>query len=124
LGSQEDFPLDIRTRIAIRLLYLHSSAPGIVGHGSVAASTILLDNNFRPKLTDSSGACKLIKDSGNNASKSIISNYLLKKVLYNDPSRLHRSRICSHALFPKLFIWTCLCFWVWKTVYISLVAVL
>ncbi|CAO2146996.1 unnamed protein product [Urochloa humidicola] len=91
LGSQEHFPLDIRMRIAIKiaeaLQYLHSSATGIVGHGSVAASTILLDNNFMPKLTDFSGACNLIKDGGSNASESVISNYLLEKVLYNDPSR-------------------------------------
>ncbi|KAF8650761.1 hypothetical protein HU200_063665 [Digitaria exilis] len=91
LGSQEDFPLDIRIRIAIKtaetLQYLHSSATGIIGHGSVSASTILLDSNFRPKLTDFSGACKLIKDSGDNASQTVISNYLLEKVLCNDPSR-------------------------------------
>ncbi|OEL30654.1 Wall-associated receptor kinase 3 [Dichanthelium oligosanthes] len=90
LGSQEDFPLDIRMMIAIKtaeaLQYLHSSATGIIGHGSVAASTIVLDNNFRPKLTDFSGACKLIKDSGNNASESVVSNYLLEKVLFNDSS--------------------------------------
>ncbi|CAL4992597.1 unnamed protein product [Urochloa decumbens] len=91
LGSQEDFPLDIRMRIAIKtaeaLQYLHSSATGIVGHGSVARSTILLDNNFMPKLTGFSGACKLMKGGGNNSSKSVISNYLLEKVLDSDPSR-------------------------------------
>ncbi|KAL6842857.1 hypothetical protein ACP4OV_027170 [Aristida adscensionis] len=90
LGSQEDFPLDVRLRIAIKtaeaLEYLHSSATGIIGHGGVSASTILLDDNFVPKLTGFSRACKLIKDSKTNASDSVISSLLLEKVLCNSPS--------------------------------------
>jgi len=72
LGSQEDLPLDKRIGIAIKtaeaLQYLHSSTTGIIGHGNVAASTILLDNNFLPKLTDFSGACKLITETNNEGS--------------------------------------------------------
>uniref|UniRef100_K3ZNE0 Protein kinase domain-containing protein n=1 Tax=Setaria italica TaxID=4555 RepID=K3ZNE0_SETIT len=60
LASQEDLALDLRMRIAIKtaeaLEYLHSSAAGIIGHGGVATSTILLDENFIPKLTDFSRA--------------------------------------------------------------------
>jgi serine/threonine protein kinase len=89
LGSQEDFPLDKRLRIAIKtaeaLEYLHSSATGIIGHGRVAASTIFLDNNFSPKLTDFSKACKLIKET--EISDSLVTRDLLEKVLYKDPSR-------------------------------------
>ncbi|KAL6654088.1 hypothetical protein ACP70R_007553 [Stipagrostis hirtigluma subsp. patula] len=90
LGSQEDFPLDLRMRIAIKtaeaLEYLHSSATGVIGHGGVAASTILLDDNFVPKLTGFSRACKLLKDSETTAGDSVISSSLLEKVLYNSPS--------------------------------------
>jgi serine/threonine protein kinase len=91
LGSQEYLPLDLRLRIAIKtaeaLQYLHSSATGIIGHGSVSASTVLLHNNFVPKLTDFSGASKLIMDSGSNAGDSVINSVLLEKVLDSDPSR-------------------------------------
>jgi len=90
LASQEDLLLDLRMRIAIKtaeaLEYLHSSATGIIGHGGVATSTILLDDNFIPKLTDFSRACKLIKKSEATAGDSVISSSLLEKVLYNDPS--------------------------------------
>jgi len=90
LASQEDFTLDLRMRIGIKtaeaLEYLHSSATGIIGHGSVATSTILLDDNFIPKLTDFSIACRLIKKSEATAGDSVISSSLLEKVLYNDPS--------------------------------------
>jgi len=72
LGSQEDFPLDKRIGIAIKtaeaLQYLHSSTTGIIEHGNVAASTILLDNNFSPKLVDFSGASKLITETNNEGS--------------------------------------------------------
>ncbi|PVH34378.1 hypothetical protein PAHAL_8G208800 [Panicum hallii] len=91
LASQEDLPLDLRMRIAIKtaeaLEHLHSSATGIIGHGGVATSTILLDDNFIPKLTDFSRACKLIKKSEAAAGDIAISSSLLEKVLYNDPSR-------------------------------------
>lgn len=89
LGNQEDFPLDLRMRIAIKtaeaLQYLHSSETGVIGHGSVSASTILLDNNFVPKLTEFSRACKLFKNSETTA--GVISSSLLEKALNNDPSR-------------------------------------
>ncbi|CAD6253541.1 unnamed protein product [Miscanthus lutarioriparius] len=89
LGSQEDFPIDLRMRIAIKtaeaLQYLHSSETGIIGHGSVSASTILLDNNFVPKLTEFSRACMLFKKS--ETAGGVISSSLLEKVLNNDPSR-------------------------------------
>jgi serine/threonine protein kinase len=91
LGSQEDFSLDKRIGIAIKtaeaLQYLHSSAAGIVGHGSVAASTILVDNNYSAKLTDFSGACKLIKESQITGSDSVIARDFLEEVLYNYPIR-------------------------------------
>ncbi|CAL4984081.1 unnamed protein product [Urochloa decumbens] len=91
LSSQEDLPLDLRMKIAIKtaeaLEYLHSSATGIIGHGGVAASSILLDDNFMPKLTDFSRACKLIKKSEITVCSSvIISTFLLEKALNNDPS--------------------------------------
>ncbi|KAJ1277206.1 hypothetical protein BS78_05G277300 [Paspalum vaginatum] len=89
LGGQEDFPLDLRMRIAIKtaeaLQYLHSSAAGIIGHGGVSSSTILLDNNFTPKLTDFSRACKLIKNSETTA--GVISSSILEEVIYNDTTR-------------------------------------
>ncbi|CAN6363148.1 unnamed protein product [Urochloa humidicola] len=89
LGSQEHFPLDKRMRIAIKtaeaLQYLHSPATGIIGHGRVAASTIFLDDNFSPKLTGFSQACKLIKEG--EVTDSLVSRELLEKILYDDPSR-------------------------------------
>ncbi|CAL4992605.1 unnamed protein product [Urochloa decumbens] len=88
LGSQEHFPLDKRMRIAIKtaeaLQYLHSPATGIIGHGRVAASTIFLDDNFSPKLTGFSQACKLIKEG--EVTDSLVSRELLEKILYDDPS--------------------------------------
>ncbi|CAL4992598.1 unnamed protein product [Urochloa decumbens] len=90
LASQEDLLLDLRMRIAIKtaeaLEYLHSSATGIIGHGRVATSTILLDDNFIPKLTDFSRACKLIKKSEATAGDNVINSSLLEEVLYNDLS--------------------------------------
>ncbi|KAJ1255262.1 hypothetical protein BS78_K271300 [Paspalum vaginatum] len=91
LGSQEHLPLDKRIWIAIKtaeaLQYLHSAGTGIIGHGSVAASTILLDNNLLPKFTDFSGACKLLKEREITAHDRVITRDLLEKVLYNDPIR-------------------------------------
>ncbi|KAF8650762.1 hypothetical protein HU200_063666 [Digitaria exilis] len=90
LASQEDLPIDLRMRIAIKtaeaLESLHSSATGIIGHGGVATSTILLDDNFIPKLTDFSRACKLIKKSEATTADSVVSSSLLEKILYNDPT--------------------------------------
>jgi serine/threonine protein kinase len=90
LGSQEDFPLDKRIGIAIKtaeaLQYLHSSTTGIIGHGNVAASTILLDNNFSPKLTDFSGACKLITGTEITARDSVITRNFLENMLNNYPN--------------------------------------
>jgi hypothetical protein len=77
-------------RIAIKtaeaLEYLHSSAAGIIGHGGVATSTILLDENFVPKLTDFSRACKLLKKSEAATDEIVISSSFLEDVLNNDPS--------------------------------------
>ncbi|CAN6363147.1 unnamed protein product [Urochloa humidicola] len=90
LASQEDLALDLRMRIAIKtaeaLEYLHSSATGIIGHGRVATSTILLDDNFIPKLTDFSRACKLIKKNEATAGDSVICSSLLEEFLFEDPS--------------------------------------
>lgn len=90
LTSQEDLALDLRMRIAIKtaeaLEYLHSSAAGIIGHGGVATSTILLDENFVPKLTDFSRACKLLKKSEAATDEIVISSSFLEDVLNNDPS--------------------------------------
>ncbi|CAL4980744.1 unnamed protein product [Urochloa decumbens] len=85
----EHFSLDKRMRIAIKtaeaLQYLHSPATGIIGHGSVAASNIFLDDNFSPKLTGFSQACKLIKEG--EVTESLVSRELLEKILYDDSSR-------------------------------------
>ena len=90
LGSQEDFPLDKRIGIAIKtaeaLQYLHSSTTGIIEHGNVAASTILLDNNFSPKLTDFSGACKLITETEITARDGVITRNFLENILNNYPN--------------------------------------
>ncbi|CAD6256719.1 unnamed protein product [Miscanthus lutarioriparius] len=89
-SSQEDFPLDKRIGIAIKtaeaLQYLHSSTTGIIGHGNVAASSILLDNNFSPKLTDFSGACKLITETEITARDSVITRNFLENILNNYPN--------------------------------------
>ncbi|CAL4980743.1 unnamed protein product [Urochloa decumbens] len=89
LDKQEHFSLDKRMRIAIKtaeaLQYLHSPATGIIGHGSVAASNIFLDDNFSPKLTGFSQACKLIKEG--EVTESLVSRELLEKILYDDSSR-------------------------------------
>ncbi|CAL4984082.1 unnamed protein product [Urochloa decumbens] len=91
LGKKEDFPLEKRMRIAIKtaeaLEYLHSSATGIIGHGNVATSTILLDNNFLPKLSDFSSACMLIKESETTTGDRLISRVLLGRVLNDNPCR-------------------------------------
>lgn len=94
LCSQEDFPLDLRMRIAIKtaeaLQYLHSSETGVTGHGSVSASTILLDNNLVPKLTEFSRSCTLFKESETTSvvgAGVMITGSLLEKALNDDPSR-------------------------------------
>lgn len=59
----------------------------LVSWGSVAASTILVDNNYSPKLTDFSGACKLIKESEITGCDSVITRDFLEEMLYNHPIR-------------------------------------
>ncbi|CAL4984079.1 unnamed protein product [Urochloa decumbens] len=89
LVTRDHFPLDKRMKIAIKtaeaLQYLHSPATGIIGHGRVAATTIFLDDNFSPKLTGFSQACKLVKEG--EVTDSLVSRELLEKILYDDPSR-------------------------------------
>ncbi|PWZ37523.1 Wall-associated receptor kinase 3 [Zea mays] len=81
-------------RIAIKtaeaLQYLHSSETGVTGHGSVSASTILLDNNLVPKLTEFSRSCTLFKKSETTSvvgAGVMITGSLLEKALNDDPSR-------------------------------------
>ncbi|KAL6654079.1 hypothetical protein ACP70R_007544 [Stipagrostis hirtigluma subsp. patula] len=63
LGGQEDLPLDLRVKIAVKiaetLAYLHSSPTGIIKHANVVTSNILLDDKFRPKLTGFSMARRI-----------------------------------------------------------------
>ncbi|CAL4992594.1 unnamed protein product [Urochloa decumbens] len=72
MDGKKDFPLDLRMKIAIKMAevleYLHSSETGIIRHGQVVPSNILLDDNFMPKLTGFSGARRLINGSENTAS--------------------------------------------------------
>ncbi|KAL6842981.1 hypothetical protein ACP4OV_027294 [Aristida adscensionis] len=61
LDSQGDFPLDLRVKVAVEaaeaLACLHSPRMiGIIEHGNVLPSNILLDANFVPKLTGFSRA--------------------------------------------------------------------
>ncbi|KAK3118973.1 hypothetical protein QOZ80_9BG0711620 [Eleusine coracana subsp. coracana] len=90
LGSQKDFPLELRLRIAIKIAealeFLHSPKTGIIGHGRVAASNILVDGNFVPKLADFSVACKLIKKSETTGGDNVIGASLLEKALCDNPS--------------------------------------
>jgi serine/threonine protein kinase len=91
LGSQEDLPLDLRMRIAVKIAealeYLHSPETGVIGHGRVTTSNILLDDNFVPKLTDFSVSWKLIKEGEATADNSIIGGSLLEKFLHDHPAR-------------------------------------
>jgi serine/threonine protein kinase len=88
LGGQEDLPLHLRLRIAIKIAealeFLHSSAAGVMGHGGITASSILLDGNFVPKLADFSVACKLIVTK---ESEAAIGSSPLEKILRDDPAR-------------------------------------
>ncbi|KAL6654080.1 hypothetical protein ACP70R_007545 [Stipagrostis hirtigluma subsp. patula] len=87
LYCQEDFPIDLRMKIAVNvadaLEYLHSSVTGIIGHGDVAARNIFLDNNFIPMLTGFSQACRLTTETEITASGSVNSRRLLEKGHYS-----------------------------------------
>ncbi|CAL4987458.1 unnamed protein product [Urochloa decumbens] len=65
LDGHEDFPVDIRVKIAVEtaeaLEYLHSSLTGITIHASVTPYNLLLDDNFMPKLTGFSQAVRLLR---------------------------------------------------------------
>ncbi|KAF8650755.1 hypothetical protein HU200_063659 [Digitaria exilis] len=78
LDGHEDFPLHFRVKIAVQtaeaLEYLHSSATGIIRHGYVVPSKILLDDNFTPKLTGFSWARRLVKESNITAGGDVICN--------------------------------------------------
>lgn len=66
LHSNEDFLLELRLNIAVKtaeaLAYLHTSAVGVIRHGYVKSSSILVDDNFMPKLSDFSFSMKVTKD--------------------------------------------------------------
>lgn len=67
INLHSDFPLELRLNIAVQtaeaLAYLHSSAAGVIRHGSVKPSAILVDDNFIPKLSDFSSSMKVTKDT-------------------------------------------------------------
>uniref|UniRef100_A0A804MV90 Protein kinase domain-containing protein n=1 Tax=Zea mays TaxID=4577 RepID=A0A804MV90_MAIZE len=79
LDGHEDFPLDLRAKIVVKIAealeYLHSPATGIIRHGYVVPSKILVDNNFMPKLTGFSWARRLIQESNTTASDDVISSH-------------------------------------------------
>ncbi|WVZ51216.1 hypothetical protein U9M48_002378 [Paspalum notatum var. saurae] len=83
LDGHKEFRLGLRVKIAVKtaeaLEYLHSSAIGIIRHGYVVPSKILLDDNFMPKLTGFSWARRFIKESKITASDDASSG------LYSDP---------------------------------------
>ncbi|CAN6363150.1 unnamed protein product [Urochloa humidicola] len=89
LDGHEDFPLHLRLKIAVQtaeaLEYLHSSATGIIRHGYVVPSKILLDDNFTPKLTGFSWARRLIKESNITAGDDVICGQLPSSGLSKDP---------------------------------------
>ncbi|RCV38557.1 hypothetical protein SETIT_8G152200v2 [Setaria italica] len=89
LDGHEYFPLHLRVKIAVQtaeaLEYLHSSATGIIRHGYVVPSKILLDDNFTPKLTGFSWARRLIKESNITAGDDVICCQLPSSGLNNDP---------------------------------------
>ncbi|CAD6253533.1 unnamed protein product [Miscanthus lutarioriparius] len=94
LDGHEDFPLDLRAKIAVKIAealeYLHSSATGIIRHGYVVPSKILLDDNFTPKLTGFSWARKFIKESNIIVSDDAITSHQLPSSgFYNDPVHDH-----------------------------------
>jgi serine/threonine protein kinase len=76
LDGHEYFPLYLRVKIAVQtaeaLEYLHSSAAGIIRHGYIVPSKILLDESFTPKLTGFSWARRLIKESNIPAGDDVI----------------------------------------------------
>ncbi|XP_006662839.1 probable serine/threonine-protein kinase DDB_G0271682 [Oryza brachyantha] len=78
LDRHEDFPLHLRVKIAVQtaeaLEYLHSSPTGIIKHGYVVPSKILVDDNFTPKLTGFSWAQRLIKASKVTIDDDVICN--------------------------------------------------
>ncbi|CAL4992596.1 unnamed protein product [Urochloa decumbens] len=89
LDGQEDFPLHLRVKIAIQtaeaLEYLHSSSTGgVIRHGYIVPSKILLDNNFLPKLTGFSGSKRLVRDTKINSGYNVISSCLPTDELYTD----------------------------------------
>ncbi|CAO2146994.1 unnamed protein product [Urochloa humidicola] len=89
LDGHEDFPLHLRLKIAVQtaeaLEYLHSSATGIIRHGYVIPSKILLDDNFTPKLTGFSWARRVFKESNITAGDDVICSQLPSSGLNKDP---------------------------------------
>uniref|UniRef100_K3ZJQ8 Protein kinase domain-containing protein n=1 Tax=Setaria italica TaxID=4555 RepID=K3ZJQ8_SETIT len=104
---QEDFPLYLRVKIAVKIAealeYLHSSTTGIIGLGNVAPSNILLDDNFMPKLSDFSGACKLIKESETNACGSVLSSCFLFVGFNKIRNDVYRFGVVLLALINKWY---------------------
>ncbi|CAD6256709.1 unnamed protein product [Miscanthus lutarioriparius] len=100
LDRHEDFPLDLRAKIAVKIAealeYLHSSATGIIRHGYVVPSKILLDDNFMPKLTGFSWARKFIKESNIIASDDAITSHQLPS------SRFYDDLIHDHCVSLKV----------------------
>jgi serine/threonine protein kinase len=62
----------IAVQTAEALEYLHSSAAGVIRHGYIVPSKILLDESFTPKLTGFSWARRLIKESNIPAGDDVI----------------------------------------------------
>jgi len=89
LDGHADFPLHFRVKIAVQtaeaLEYLHSSATGIIRHGYVVPSKILLDDNFTPKLTGFSWARRLIMESNITVSDDVICSRFPSSGLNKDP---------------------------------------
>ncbi|PAN43074.1 hypothetical protein PAHAL_8G209000 [Panicum hallii] len=89
LDGRADFPLHFRVKIAVQtaeaLEYLHSSATGIIRHGYVVPSKILLDDNFTPKLTGFSWARRLTKESNITVSDDVICSRFPSSGLNKDP---------------------------------------
>ncbi|RLM58670.1 serine/threonine-protein kinase-like protein [Panicum miliaceum] len=89
LDGRADFPLHFRVKIAVQtaevLEYLHSSATGIIRHGYVVPSKILLDDNFTTKLTGFSWARRLTKESNITVSDDVICSRFPSSGLNKDP---------------------------------------
>jgi serine/threonine protein kinase len=108
LHGEEDFPLYLRVKIAVKiseaLEYLHSSTTGIIGLGNVKPSNIFLDDNLMPKLTDFSGACRLINESvTNNASESAITSCSLLVGFNKIRNDVYRFGVVLLALINKRY---------------------